>query len=183
MKYAPRWAMGIPRSKAHPAKVCFARLIFADHVVAASILFNSYLAFRTFLKKHTWCHIPNYLQQSRLRRQFVVLLKVVVTLCAHAHLGVGCYPVWSFWIIITLLDPLSQEAALDWIVPVFTTRKAKSMVALARNWPAFDVQDFDSIVAVWRGTPPQEPVALKKYLFCNANNLLKAEFLPQQNCW
>jgi hypothetical protein len=47
-------------------------------------------------------------------------------------------------------------------MPVFTAREAKSVVALARHWPAFNMQDFDSIVAVWRRTPSQETVALKR---------------------
>lgn len=51
--------MGIPRSKANPAEVCFARLIFTNHMVAASVFFYCYLAFGTFLKS-------NYLIRSAL---------------------------------------------------------------------------------------------------------------------
>jgi hypothetical protein len=47
-------------------------------------------------------------------------------------------------------------------MPVFTARKAKSVVALASHWPAFNMQDFDSIVAVWRRTPSQKTVALMR---------------------
>jgi hypothetical protein len=52
-------------------------------------------------------------------------------------------------------------------MPVFTAREAKSVVALARHWPAFNMQDFDSIVAVWRRTPSQETVALKREKSCS----------------
>ena len=43
--------MRVPWTKAHPAKVKLAALILADHVIAASIFFNSYVAFRAFLQK------------------------------------------------------------------------------------------------------------------------------------
>ena len=41
--------MRIPRTQAHPAEVMFTVLVLADHVVAATVLFNRHEALRTLL--------------------------------------------------------------------------------------------------------------------------------------
>lgn len=43
--------MRIPWTKAYPAKVKLTALILADHMIAASIFFNSNIAFGAFLQK------------------------------------------------------------------------------------------------------------------------------------
>lgn len=48
--YSPRRSMWFPGAKANPAKVSLATLVFAYHVVAASILFNCHLALGALLK-------------------------------------------------------------------------------------------------------------------------------------
>lgn len=41
--------MRFPGAEAHPAEVCLAVLVLADHVVAATVLFNGHIAFGTLL--------------------------------------------------------------------------------------------------------------------------------------
>lgn len=45
----PRAAVGLPRPQTHPTKIGLAILVLADHVIAASILFNCGIAFWTLL--------------------------------------------------------------------------------------------------------------------------------------
>lgn len=61
----PRAAVRLPRPKAHPAKVRFAVLILAHHVIAAAVLLDRHVAFGTLF---------------RVRRDPVARLRVVVAL-------------------------------------------------------------------------------------------------------
>ena len=88
-------------------------------------------------------------------------------------LGIGGDPVWCFWVIVTLFYPFSQETTFYRIVPVFTTVKTKGVSTFAGHGFRFDVLHLYCIIAIWRRTPPQEPVALLK----NKNFKIKQQFI------
>ena len=72
-------------------------------------------------------------------------------------LGVRGDPVARLTVIVTLLDPLLDKVASDWIVPVLTAGKAEGMAAGALHWPGLHMLHLHCIAAVWTRTPTKQP--------------------------
>jgi len=49
----------------------------------------------------------------------------------------------------------------DRVMPILTTGKAECVRTLASHRSCFYVLHFNCIVAVWRRTPPQQPITLQ----------------------
>ena len=72
-------------------------------------------------------------------------------------LGVCGDPVARLTVVVTLLDPLLDKVASDWIVPVLTAGKAEGMAAGTFHWPGLHMLHLHCIAAVWTRTPTKQP--------------------------
>ena len=82
-------------------------------------------------------------------------------LALGALFRVGVDPVGRLGVVITLLDPLADEGALDWVVPVLGAGEAEGVATLALHRAAVHVADPSRVIAVGRRAPAHQPVALQ----------------------
>jgi len=75
-----------------------------------------------------------------------VLLHRDMTL--RAFLRISCDPVRRLAIVPAFLQPLPQNGAFYWVVPIVTARETKDEVALAHDWLSVRIIHFDSIRAI-----------------------------------
>jgi hypothetical protein len=91
------------------------------------------------------------------------VIAAAVFLDRHVALGtlfrVRRNPIRRLRVVITFLDPLAKETALNGLVPLFSALEAEDVAAFALNRTRFDVLNLHGVAAVsWR-TPTQQTVA------------------------
>lgn len=114
----PRAAVRLPRTKAHPTEVRFAVLIFTN-------LQKSCTA-----DEVVWANTDHVIATAVLFDGGIAF---------GAFLGVGGNPVRGLRVIVALLDPLFQQPALYWIVPVLAAGEAEVVVTPTMNRPGINI--------------------------------------------
>lgn len=86
-----------------------------------------------------------------------------------ALLGVGGNPVGRLRVVVAFFYPLAQQVTFHRVVPILAAVEAKRVTALTGDRTGLHVLHLYRVVAVGRGTPPQQPVALliKKIIVIN----------------
>jgi hypothetical protein len=62
--------------------------------------------------------------------------------------SIGCDPITRLRIIITFFDPLAQESALHWIVPLLCAFETEDVPALACDRSSIDILNLYGVAAV-----------------------------------
>lgn len=73
---------------------------------------------------------------------------------------IGSNPVRCFRVVVTFLYPLSQQATLDRIVPLFTAFETEHVAAFALNRAGINILDLNGIAAVGWRTPAKQAITL-----------------------